>query len=66
MGRVDQADRPAFERASTTQTNLFLDVSALTLLGGSFALLVASASWNAETLIALGLGAALVIVARTA
>jgi hypothetical protein len=62
--RMGVADMARHRRGPVPQTLLFLDLAALTLLGGGLALLASAEVLNAETLIAFGLGAALVVVAR--
>jgi hypothetical protein len=64
LGRMGVADTVGRRRGPEAQTLLFLDLAALALLGGGLALLASAEVLNAETLIAFGLGAALVVVAR--
>jgi hypothetical protein len=64
LGRMPAADLAQRRREPAPQTLLFLDLAALVLFGVGLVLLAAADQWNAETLIAFGLGAALVVIAR--
>jgi hypothetical protein len=66
LGRMRMTDLYGHRQRPATVTLLFLDLSALALLGGGLMFLASVDASNADALIALGLGAVLVIVAHTA
>lgn len=66
LGRMRMRDLYGNRPRPPTATLLFLDLSALALLGGGLVFLASLNALSADTLIALGLGAVLVIVARAA